>query len=134
MNEPKWINKQVILDLHDLQIKNHGGSHGLRDTGLFDSALAQPQQAFHYQEPPPNMFELAATYTHSIAKNHAFIDGNKRTAFITGVLFLAINAIELALSEDEAYHLVRALAAGEVSKEQYAVWLESINAENGAYE
>lgn len=123
MNEPKWINLQAILDLHDLQVQAHGGSHGVRDLGLLQSALAQPQQMFCYQEPMPGLYELAACYAHGICKNHPFIDGNKRSALIACTLFLAINGIKTHYPEDEAYHMFRAVAAGIASREELSRWL-----------
>ena len=124
MNEPKWLNLEALIDLHDLQIKLHGGTHGTRDLDLLKSALAQPQQAFSYQEPTPNEFELAATYAFGICKNHPFFDGNKRAALVASLLFLSINGYTTHLPEQEAYILFRSLAAGRISRKELATWLQ----------
>jgi death on curing protein len=121
--EPTWLLGSVIEAMHDEQIAEHGGASGLRDTGLLESALARPLNLWAYAE--PNVFELAAAYAFGIAKNHPFVDGNKRTAFLAAYLFLRLNGWRLAASQDEAVRVVLLLAAGDIGETEFAKWLES---------
>jgi death-on-curing protein len=121
--EPTWLLGSVIEAMHDEQIAEHGGASGLRDTGLLESALARPLNLWAYAE--PNVFELAAAYAFGIAKNHPFVDGNKRTAFLAAYLFLRLNGWRLTASQDEAVRVVLLLAAGDIGETEFAKWLES---------
>src|SRR5690606_24322267 len=94
MSEPRWLTRRVVLTLHRLQIEEHGGTLGLRDDGLLDSALARPHQK-HAYEPESDLVTLAAAYGFGLAKNHAFIDGNKRVAFVAMYVFLGLNGYDL---------------------------------------
>lgn len=123
MNEPQWILRETVLGLHDLSLSQHGGSAGLRDEGLLDSALGRPLHLHAYGS--PNIFDLAACYAHGLVKNHPFIDGNKRTGFVTAVLMLELNGHAFHASEAEAAIRTLALAAGEMSEFAYAAWLET---------
>ncbi len=107
--EPTWLERPLVEALHADQILEHGGSIGIRDEGLLESALARPQQKWHY-EPGTDLATLAAAYVFGVAKNHPFIDGNKRTALVTAYTFLAINGLEPAdgsLSEEELASWIR---------------------------
>lgn len=123
MKEPVWILREVVLMLHEQSLAEHGGSDGLRDEGLLDSALGKPQNHFVYGT--PNLFELAASYAYGLAKNHPFIDGNKRAAFVVAITFLELNGFVFTAAEADAALRTLALAAGEMSEASYAAWLES---------
>lgn len=118
----KWLRSDVLAALHDEQLAEHGGASGVRDEGLFDSALARAQNLAAYGS--PSLFELAAAYTDGIARNHPFVDGNKRTAFIAAILFLDINGVIFEGNEVDAVERTLALAAGAIDAEAYAAWLE----------
>ena len=120
-DEPHWLNRAVVDAIHDEQLREHGGRAGLRDDGLLESALAAPEQRFAYEE--VGLFEPAATYAHRIARNHPFIDGNKRTAFLAAYTFLGLNDYRLDASEEDATAKTLALAAGEIDAGAYADWL-----------
>jgi len=113
----------VVQALHDRQLAEHGGPSGVRDQGLLESALARPVNAAAYGE--PDAAGLAAAYAFGLARNHAFIDGNKRTAWICARLFLKINAVELVFDKNEALAAMMALAAGELSEEELADWFRT---------
>jgi len=121
MTEPVWVAESVVRSMHGLLLAEHGGTPGVRDEGLLDSALARPQQLLAYAE--PNLFELATAYASGIIRNHPFIDGNKRTGFMTAFVFLARNGEQLVASEVEATHMVTALAAGELTEDEFTNWL-----------
>jgi death-on-curing protein len=121
MKEPVWVLPRAVAAMHELMIARHGGSAGVRDQGLLESALARPQQIYNYEE--PDLAQLAAAYVTGIVKNHPFIDGNKRTGFMTGFVFLERNGLNVLAGEAEAAQAVLALAAGELSEAQFAAWL-----------
>jgi death-on-curing protein len=121
MTEPRWLPKDLILAVHNRQLAEHGGGAGVRDEGLLESALARPQNLFAYGE--SDVAVLAAAYAFGIAKNHPFVDGNKRTAFVACELFLAANGHELAASDEECLAMMLGLAASEVSEAEFAAWL-----------
>ena len=123
MIDPAWVLIDRVLAVHDIQLARHGGSAGIRDRGLLESALARPEQIFHY-EPQSSLGKLAAAYAFGIAKNHPFVDGNKRTAFLTSALFLAKNGFFLNAAQPEAVIATLRLASGEWQEEQYAAWLQ----------
>jgi death on curing protein len=122
-SEPTWLLRSVIEAIHDEQIAEHGGASGIRGVGLLDSALARPLNLWAYAK--PNVFELAAAYAFGIAKNHPFVDGNKRTAFLAAYLFLTLDGWRLAASQNEAVRIVLRLAAGDMGEPEFANWLES---------
>jgi death-on-curing protein len=122
-SEPTWLLRSVIEAIHDEQIAEHGGASGIRGVGLLDSALARPLNLWAYAK--PNVFELAAAYAFGIAKNHPFVDGNKRTAFLAAYLFLTQDGWRLAASQNEAVRIVLRLAAGDMGEPEFANWLES---------
>ncbi|MEW6169035.1 MAG: type II toxin-antitoxin system death-on-curing family toxin [Pseudomonadota bacterium] len=120
-----WIEKPLVMMLHDRQIAEHGGSAGLRDDGLLESALARPQQLYAYGDPPPDLADLAASLAYGLAKNHAFVDGNKRTAHVAYRTFLALNHATLEAEADEKYVSILGLAEGRISEAEFAEWLRA---------
>lgn len=120
-----WIEKAVVLLLHDRQIAEHGGSTGLRDEDLLESALARPLQLYAYGDPPPDLADLAASLTHGLAKNHAFVDGNKRSAIISCETFLELNGAVLEASDAEVYPAILGLAEGRISEAEFSDWLRA---------
>ena len=126
MTEPKnvvWVREDVVLAVHLRQLAEHGGGEGIRDEGLLQSALARPQNLLAYGAPPPDLASLAAAYAYGIARNHPFVDGNKRTALIVARLFLLLNGMDLVATQGEKYSTFLALAAGELSEEDLAIWV-----------
>ena len=123
MTQPLRLQTRLVLALHDMLIAEHGGSHGVRDAGLLDSALSRPVNLFSYGD--PDLPALAAAYAAGIIKNHPFIDGNKRTGFAAAATFLDRNGLELTASEGEATRMTLDLASGTVSEEEYAAWLRT---------
>ena len=119
----RWLLKGVVIAMHGEQIAEHGGSLGIRDAGLFSSALASPQNQAVYGE--PSVFDLAAAYAFGIIRNHPFVDGNKRTGFLAAYVFLDLNGWELMASEAEAAAAVLALAASEMDEAGFADWLKT---------
>lgn len=122
MKEPVWLPRKLVVALHALAIKEFGGSHGIRDEGLLESALARPRHQVAYGE--PSLFALAASYAFGLAKNHAFVDGNKRVAFAAIDVFLQLNGYELSASDVEATVVMQDLAAGALSEDDLARWIE----------
>ena len=123
-NEPAWLDRPILEALHADQIMEHGGSLGIRDEGLLESALARPQQKWHY-EPRSDPATLAAAYAFGVAKNHPFIDGNKRAALVAAYTLLAVNGFELEAPEPEAVTLILGTADGSISEEDLASWIRS---------
>lgn len=124
MKEPVWISKAVILAIHDEQLAEHGGGMGVRDDGLLDSALARPQNRFAYDR-KADLATLAAAYAFGIARNHPFIDGNKRTAYVAMELFLDLNGTTLTASDHDAVVITLRLAAGEIEEDELAAWVRA---------
>ncbi|MEH2061591.1 MAG: type II toxin-antitoxin system death-on-curing family toxin [Nostoc sp.] len=124
MQTPKFLTISQVLDIHQRQIQRFGGTSGVRDEGLLDSALAQPQATFGGELLHPTIHEQAAAYLYHLAMNHPFIDGNKRTAFAVMLIFLNLNGYTLNLSQEQAYNLVIQLVQKEISKEELSVFLE----------
>jgi death-on-curing protein len=123
MREPVWVLREVVLLLHEMSLAEHGGSSGIRDAGLLDSAMGKPQNQHAYGS--QNLFDLAASYASGLAKNHPFIDGNKRVAFVTAITFLELNGLKFSATEADAALRTLALAAGEMTESAYAAWLEA---------
>ncbi|MEO0550125.1 MAG: type II toxin-antitoxin system death-on-curing family toxin [Pseudomonadota bacterium] len=119
---PVWLRKEAIIILHDESLADHGGLPGFRDENLLDSALARPENLFHYGE--PELADLAAEYAFGIVRNHPFLDGNKRAGFLSAATFLLINGQMLRASEADATNMTLALAASEIDAEAYAAWLK----------
>ena len=122
MNEPVWLQKPVILHLHDSTIARFGGSEGVRDEGLLESALHRPVNRFSYEE-GIDLADIAASYAFGFARDHPFIDGNKRIAFLACGVFLEINGCEFFAGNADAYHAIMALAAGQIGEREFAAWL-----------
>ena len=118
-----WLSRQIVLALHEEQLAAHGGADGLRDAGLLDSALARPLNHAGYGA--PDTAELAALYALAIARNHPFVDGNKRTAFAAMVLFLSLNGLELEAPEVEATVAALTMAAGEMPDAEFIAWVRA---------
>jgi death-on-curing protein len=128
MNEPEWIREAEALAIHSQQISLFGGSMGVRDLGLLQSALARPQNQWAYGDPPPSLPRLAAAYAFGISSNHPFLDGNKRAALVISFVFLEINGLEVIASEEDAFLTMLSLAAGEISEDQLAAWFHQNSA------
>ena len=122
MTEPHWLGASAIKAVHEELIREHGGLSGIRDEGLLESALARPQKQFAYGE--PKLVDLAAAYAFGIARNHPFVDGNKRAALMAAYIFLGLNGVELSAPEAEAVIAIQALAAGDMSEAELARWLD----------
>jgi len=118
---PEFVDKADVLAIHSRQIEKFGGMTGIRDEGLLDSALAQPQATFFGELLHPTIGEQAAAYLYHLAQNHPFLDGNKRTAFATVIAFLGINGYDLNLTQEKAFDLVMQVARGQMSKEEIAI-------------
>lgn len=121
MNDWRWLNSDTALAVHDEQLTEHGGGTGVRDLGGLESGLARPRNTATYGE--PDAAALAAAYAFGIARNHPFVDGNKRTAWVIARLFLLKNGLELKFKASEAVIVMLALAAGDLSEEELAGWL-----------
>jgi death-on-curing protein len=121
VNEPEWLSIPLVTAIHDEQLAVHGGSSGLRDAALLESALGRPQNKWGYEK--AELPELAAAYGFGIARNHPFVDGNKRTALLAIYTFLGINGVDFIVPEAEAAAIILSLAAGEVSEENLARWI-----------
>jgi death-on-curing protein len=118
-----WLLEETITAIHHRQIAEHGGSEGLRDEGLLLSALARPQNLLAYGEPAPDLASLAAAYAYGIARNHPFVDGNKRTALVAARTFLILNGVDLEATQDDKVLTFLSLAEGAVSEEELADWI-----------
>ncbi len=123
MQEPVWLNTELVVRMHMRQIAEHGGGSGLRDSGLLESALKRPISKFHYGK--PDKAELAAAYAFGIARNHPFIDGNKRTALVASFTFLYLNGDAVISSQAENVTIFLSLAAGNMSEEELAIWFRA---------
>ena len=121
MHEPRWIGRTIAEALHHDQLRTYGGRYGVRDENLLESALARPQQKWSY-EPDADLYDLAAAYAFGLAKNHPFVDGNKRTAFAVMMLFLSLNKRPLHVPEPEAILTMLAVASGELGEPELAAW------------
>ncbi len=120
-----WIEKPLALAIHDRQLAEHGGGTGVRDEALLDSALARPQQLFAYGDPPPDLAALAASLAYGLARNHPFVDGNKRTAHVCYRVFLALNDARLIASDEEKYITMLRLAEGSLAEDELTAWLRA---------
>jgi death on curing protein len=120
-NEPAWVTYEQVIAIHSRQLRRFGGAPGLRDEGMLQSALQRPQDKWHYEQ--TELPELAAAYAFGLAKNHAFVDGNKRIAFMTMVTFLRKNSVRFVPDPAHATTIIMSLAAGEVSEQSLARWI-----------
>ncbi|MCA8887422.1 MAG: type II toxin-antitoxin system death-on-curing family toxin [Parvularculaceae bacterium] len=123
--EVRWLTREIVLAIHARSLRDHGGAAGLRDDGMLEGALGRPQNLAAYGS--PDVFELAASYAFALVKNHPFLDGNKRTAFLAAYVFLGLNGFEPDADEAEAAAIVVDLAASNVSEADFARWLEAVS-------
>ena len=121
-SELVWVDLLLVLLIHERSLAHHGGAEGIRDSGALESALALPQNLSLYES--PSLSELAANYLFGIVKNHAFVDGNKRTAWVTARTFLALNGVSLQFDALEAITFVESVAAGAVDRAEATIWFE----------
>lgn len=139
MNEPIWISEELASAIHERQLAEHGGGSGLRDEGLLASAMVRPLQKWAYGGDGVDIPELAAAYAFGVARNHPFVDGNKRTAYVLCRTFLVLNGWDLIGSTAERYPVWMALAAGELDEQALLDWLrehacpERVSEHNGRY-
>ena len=124
MTDPIWIDARDALLLHDRLLALHGGAAGVRDDGLLQSALARPQQLYAYAD-TPDLIEMATAYTAGIVRNHLFVDGNKRTGFVVGILFLELNGYRFTATQESAAQAVIELVAGTLDEAGYASFLRA---------
>ncbi len=122
MKEPHWIDRRAMVLLHGESLAEHGGRAGAVDEGLLESALARPRQIFTY-EASPDLARLAAAFAAGFVRDHPFVDGNKRAAFLAAGLFLELNGLRLTVSQVDAARAVLALAAGEMKEQEFAAWI-----------
>jgi death-on-curing protein len=121
MQEPIWMDKPEVLIAHSMQLAEHGGSDGIRDETLLDSALAKPLNVYAYAD-SISLPRLAASYAFGLARNHAFIDGNKRTALVVSEGFLRVNGMKVVSTPEEKYFTFLHLADGSLTEEELTVW------------
>ena len=121
MSEPSWLTRQIVVAIHDEQLAIHGGAGGLRDEGMLESALDRPRNRGAYES--AELAELAAAYAFGIARNHLFVDGDKRTSLLALYTFLGVNGIDFVVAEADAAAMILALAAGEVNEEGLIRWI-----------
>ena len=121
MTEPQWLDTDIVLDIHAEQLALFGGGDGMRDLGLLESALARPLNKFAYGE--TDLATLAAAYAFGIARNRPFVDGNKRAAFGSMIVFLGLNGIDLDVPPEDATAIILEVAAGEIDEDGLARWL-----------
>ena len=121
MSEPVWLTAEIVIAIHEMQLAEHGGPAGIRDMGMLESALGRPQNKFAYGE--TDLAALAAAYGFGVARNHPFIDGNKRTSLMVIYTFLGINDVDFIVAEAEFATIILGLAAGEISEESLARWI-----------
>ena len=121
-----WIDGAALQAVHDEQLAEHGGAAGTRDIGLFESAIARPQNLAHHGT--PDAFDLAAAYGHGLARSHPFVDGNTRTAFVATELFLQLNGFELLAGDADCVTTMLAVAAGQMDEATFARWLREHSA------
>ncbi|MBC7785803.1 MAG: type II toxin-antitoxin system death-on-curing family toxin [Burkholderiales bacterium] len=123
MDDPIWISEELTLAIHQRQLAEQGGISGVRDPGLLASALARPRQLFAYADPPVDVQAMAASYAFGIARNHPFLDGNKRTTAVVCETFIDLNGQQLQAEDAEMYTVFLNLAAGSVTEAELAEWL-----------
>lgn len=116
-----WVETDIVLAIHEEQLAEHGGADGVRDMGLLESALARPQNLLAYGK--PDLADLAAAYAAGIARNHPFVDGNKRTAWVVAETFVELNDAEIAADDASAYEAMLGLAEGRIDEKAFATWM-----------
>ena len=125
MSDIVWVRPDAVLAIHDEQLAEHGGSPGLRDEGLLDSALARPQNQAAYGD--PDLGRLAAAYAYGIVRNHPFVDGNKRTGFLVAYAFLRLNGYRLDADETDIVMTISSLAQGKIGYKELSAWLSDFS-------
>ena len=120
--EPRWLSRRMIDAMHADQLRQHGGSPGVRDDGLVESALARPKNRYHYSE-AVDLADLASAYAAGLAKNHGFVDGNKRIGFVALYVCLGLKGLRLTATEPEAVRVMTAMAAGMLTGAELATWV-----------
>ena len=130
MKEVFWLDETIVRAMHEDQLAQHGGLAGIRDNNLFLASLDRPKNLLAYGEPTPTILDLAAAYGYGFAKNHAFVDGNKRVAFVTMATFLELNGYSLNIPETEVVLMMERLATGKETQESIAEWLQENCASN----
>jgi len=123
MNEPIWLLPEIVISVHQMLLAEHGGASGIRDEILLDSALNRPRQRFAYSD-TLSIYELASSYCYRLAKNHPFIDGNKRVALTVAAIFLEINGYSLVAPEANTVVIIEQLAAGNITEDELANWFK----------
>lgn len=118
-----WVAKALVLAIHERQLAEHGGTGGVREEGLLESALARSQQLYAYGDPAPDLSDLAAALAYGLARNHPFLDGNKRTAAVACETFLELNGVTLQAGDPELYPIYLGLAEGKLGEREFAAWL-----------
>jgi len=126
VNEPEWLTTQDALLFHAQLITTFGGTAGVRDTGLLESAISRPRNVLAYES--KDLCILASSYAHGVAKNHPFVDGNKRVAFVLARVFLGMNGVQFDPPETEAVVMVEGLASSQISEAEFAAWLRKHSA------
>ncbi|BAY17914.1 death-on-curing family protein [Anabaenopsis circularis NIES-21] len=130
MNEPFWLDEAIVRAMHKDQLAQHGGLAGIRDSNLFLASLDRPKNLLAYGEPTPTILDLAAAYGYGFAKNHVFVDGNKRVAFVTMATFLEVNGYSLDVIDTEVVLMMEQLAIGTETQESIAEWLQKNSVPN----
>jgi len=125
MTDPEWVAFEVVLAVHEAQIAEHGGLSGIRDQGLLESALARPQNLYAYGN--ASLHDMAALYAIGLAKNHTFVDGNKRTAWIVCATFLELNGLVVIADQSSVVTMMLRAAEGTVNDEQFSAWLRKVS-------
>lgn len=125
MADVVWLLEEAILTIHQRQIAEHGGSGGIRDLGLLTSAIARPQQLLSYGQPSPDLASLAASYAYGIARNHPFVDGNKRTALVAARTFLLLNGVNVQAAQVDKWLTFLRLAKGSLTEDELSTWIRS---------
>jgi death-on-curing protein len=121
-DEPEWLLREIVVTIHNYQLAEHGGAPGLRDESLLLSALGRPKQAFAYSNGDVPLTALAAAYAFGIARNHPFVDGNKRTALAASFAFLRLNGVTVTAPAEERYFVFMRLAAGDLDEQALSNW------------
>ena len=124
MHEPNWVLDEAVEAIHNRQLAEHGGAPGVRDPGLLASALARQKNLFAYEGEDSMLPRLAAAYAFGIARNHPFVDGNERTAFVVSLLFLRLNGFTIVATQEERYQAFLALAEGRLDEAELTAWFE----------
>lgn len=123
MREPRWLSRRTLEAVHRELIQEHGGAYGVRDEGLIESALARPRNRLAYADAAVDLADLAAAYGYGLARNHGFVDGNKRAAFMGMYVFTGLNGFEIDAPEPEVVRLMEGVAGGEMSEPKLAGWI-----------